>query len=80
MGRVSRNGWIVLESTASADESWCVDFLEDPAGGFGFEHFRSDPEDGGARTAVGGFSGVRHETLAAAIEAATVAIPWFSRT
>ena len=50
-------GWIVLDSIRSIDGHWCVDVFERPAGGFGFEHFRSEPEDVGRWTAVGGFAG-----------------------
>ena len=46
-GHVNRRGWIVLTSIESGDRNLCVDFFEDPDGGFGFEQSRSDPEDGG---------------------------------
>ncbi len=78
-GRINHRGWIVLESINSDDAALCVDFFEDPAGGFGFEHFRSDPEDGGRWTAIGGFSGARYETGLAAAVAAHEAVPWLRR-
>ena len=75
-GRVNHRGWIVLESVGSHDAGHCVDFFEDPDGGFGFEHLRADPEDGGRWTAVGGFSSARYETALAAAAAAGEAVGW----
>lgn len=66
----------MLESIPSADGSLCVDLFEDPAGGFGFEHFRAEPEDGGRWTAIGGFGSSRVATEAEARSAACDAIPW----
>ena len=77
--RTNHRGWIVLESVASPDNLHCVDVFEDPAGGFGFELLRVDPEDGGRWTAVGGFGGSRHERLADAIAAAANSVGWFAR-
>lgn len=57
--QLNHRGWIVMESIGSADGTVCVDFLEDPARGYGFELLRTDPEDGGMRTAVGGLSSSR---------------------
>ena len=74
-GYVNHRGWIVLASIASGDHSLCVDLFEHPDGGFGFEHFRSDPEDG-RWTAVGGFGGARFPTLGEAARAAKNAVPW----
>ena len=48
-GKVNHRGWIVLTSVSSADGAYCVDLFEDPNGGYGFEHFRSEP-----RTTVAG--------------------------
>jgi len=76
MGNVNHRGWIVLESIASDDSQLCVDFFEDPAGGFGFEHFRADPEDRGRWTAVGGFGGRRYTTALLAAQAALGSIGW----
>ena len=78
MSRVNRHGWIVLRSIAAADTNWCVDFFEHPTGGFGFEHFRSDPEDRGGWSVVGGFSATRYETVSTACQAAVAAIGWIS--
>jgi len=55
-GHVNRRGWIVLSSVASSDSSLCVDFFEHPSGGFGYEQFRSDPEDMGGWTPISGYS------------------------
>jgi len=79
MRRVNHRGWIVLESVASADRAFCVDFFEDPAGGFGFEHLRADPEDDGRWTAIGGFGTSRFESSDLAAAAAADAIAWFNR-
>jgi hypothetical protein len=75
-GNVNHRGWIVLESISSDDSQLCVDFFQDPAGGFGFEHFRADPEDRGRWTVVGGFAGSRYPTALAAASAAREAIGW----
>ena len=75
-GGVNHRGWIVLESLASPDNLHCVDMFEDPAGGFGFELLRADPEDGGRWTAVGGFGSVRYKSAEEAAEAADEAVPW----
>jgi len=74
--RVNHRGWIVVESIVSGDCDLCVDFFEGPGGGYGFEHFRADPEDGGRWTAVGGYAARRYATLNAAAEAASRVIPW----
>ena len=56
----------------------CVDFFEDPDGGYGFEHLRADPEDGGRWTAVGNFGGGRYPTAAEATAAAARSVGWLS--
>ena len=73
---VNRRGWIVYASVATRDGSRCVDFFEDPAGGFGFEEFRSDPEDGGAWTAVGGWASMRFRTINEAAARSLDAMAW----
>ncbi len=78
-GRINHRGWIVLTSISSADGSLCVDIFRDPVGGFGFEHFRSDPEDGGQWTAIGGFGGSRFTTRAEAANAAAVSVFWLKQ-
>ncbi|MDH3704681.1 MAG: hypothetical protein OES57_01360 [Acidimicrobiia bacterium] len=78
-GRINHRGWIVIESISSDDSGLCVDFFNDPAGGFGFEHLRADPEDGGRWTAIGGYSGARYETGLAAAAAALEAVHWLGR-
>ena len=76
--RVNHRGWIVLESIPSSDGGLCVDFFEDPAGGFGFEHLRADPEDGGRWTAVGGFGGAIYSSAQLAADAALAGVSWLS--
>ncbi len=54
-----------------------MDVFADPnGGGFGFEEFRSDPEDSGEWSAVGGFSAVRASTIEDAVARAIAAVPW----
>jgi len=76
-GYVNRRGWIVRDSVASDDRQLCVDFFEDPAGGFGFEQFRSDPEDGGW-TPISGFAAARYAGMDEALERALEWIPWLA--
>jgi hypothetical protein len=75
---VNRRGWIVVASVESDDRSLCVDLFEDPDGGFGFEQFRADPEDGGRWTPISGYSAVRCDSLDEAVEQARAAIPWLT--
>lgn len=77
-GRPNHRGWIVQESIPSADGLLCVDFFEDPNGGFGFEHFRADPEDGGRWTAVGTHGGGRYPSVGDAVAAAQDAVAWLT--
>jgi len=74
--RLNHRGWIVLESITSGDGMLCVDFFEDPDGGYGFEHMRADPEDRGRWTAVGGFGAGRFTTPLEAAEAAADSVAW----
>jgi hypothetical protein len=67
-----------LESISSSDGTLCVDFFEDPAGGYGFEHLRADPEDRGRWTAVGNYGGLRYATASEAVDAAEAAIVWLT--
>ena len=75
-GRVNRRGWIVLSSVGSEDSSRCVDFFERPSGGFGYEQFRSDPEDLGGWTPISGYSAVAFESLEKAVEHARSPVGW----
>jgi cell wall assembly regulator SMI1 len=78
-GKVNHRGWIVLTSVSSADGAYCVDLFEDPNGGYGFEHFRSEPEDNGRWTPVGAFGGARFSSAAEAGRAASVAVYWVAQ-
>jgi hypothetical protein len=75
---VNRRGWIVLTSIESDDRSLCVDLFEDPDGGFGFEQFRADPEDGGRWTPISGYAASRYATPAAAADRARALIGWLT--
>jgi hypothetical protein len=76
VGRVNRRGWIVLESIGSTDGNLCVDFFEDPKGGYGFAHFRTDTEDGGAWTTIGGSGTQRFESIDQVIGLAVDQVVW----
>lgn len=78
-GEVNHRGWIVLTSVSSADGAYCVDLFEDPEGGYGFEHFRSEPEDNGRWTPVGAFGGARFSSAAEAGRAASVEVYWVAQ-
>jgi hypothetical protein len=78
-GHINHRGWIVLTSISSGDHSLCVDLFEDPAGGFGFEHFRSDPEDGGRWTAIGGYGASRYGTPSETAQAAKDSVLWLEQ-
>lgn len=75
-GRPNHRGWIVLDSIRSFDGLRCVDLIEHPAGGFGFEHFRAEPEDRGRWTVVGGYSATVFDTPVDALDQAVVSIEW----
>lgn len=79
-GRVNRHGWIVLSSFQSDDPGYCVDFFEDLSGKYGFELFRSDPEDNGAWTSTSLYGGKRFTTSEEAVEAARLRFPWLDRS
>jgi len=67
----------VLVSIPSDDGALCVDVFEDPDRDFGFQQFRSDAEDQGAWTTVGGAErGYDDATIAAA--AAVAQIGWLT--
>lgn len=68
----------MLASVASDDGMRCVDVFEDPTGGFGFESFRADPEDGGRWTAVGGLGAGRYDTARSAVDSAVEGIDWLA--
>lgn len=76
--RLNRRGWYVLISVASDDNAQCVDVFEHPAGGFGFQQFRSDPEDQGRWTPIGGTAQPRYDSAAAAAAAARDQITWLT--
>ena len=76
VGAINHRGWIVLDSIHSLDGQWCVDVFARPAGGFGFEHFRAEPEDAGRWTPVGGFAGRRFDSAVDALDAAVADVAW----
>ncbi len=76
--RLNKRGWYVLVSIPSDDGSQCVDVFEMPAGDFGFQHFRSDPEDQGGWTPIG-TQNDGHVTATAAAAVAVGEIGWLTR-
>ena len=68
--------WTVLVSHQTVEANRCVDIFSRPNGTFGFEEFRSDPEDRGAWTPIAYFSGRDYPTETAAVDAARQAVPW----
>lgn len=71
-----RSRRLVLHSIETEDGGRCVDIFEAPEGGFGFETFRRDREDGGGWYAIGGFDQIRYTTHAEAMAAAQANAPW----
>lgn len=73
---------VVLSSIETPDGGRCVDLFRTPEGGFGFEEFRRDPEDGAGEGRgwypIGYHGGGRHPTEAAAMAAARAAVPWLA--
>ena len=74
--RVNKRGWCVLVSVASADNARCVDVFEHPDGGFGFQQFRSDPEDQGTWTPIGGAAQPDYDSARFAATAARREVTW----
>ena len=68
--------WTVLVSHQTAEANRCVDVFSRPDGTFGFEEFRSDPDDMGAWTPVSYFSVGEYATEPDAVAAARTAVPW----
>jgi len=67
-----------LQSINAPDMERCVDVFVRADGGFGFEEYRRDVEDGRGWFAVGGHDARRFATAEAALEAAQTAIPWLA--
>lgn len=78
MSRRIQPGWVVLASLENAEANRCVDIFRRPDGSFGFEEFRRDVEDRGAWTPVQFFSGLRHDSREAALDAARRAVRWLA--
>jgi hypothetical protein len=68
--------WTVQASYENVDGDRCVDVFIRPDGSFGFEEFRRDPEDMGAWTAIGSFSGRVLSAPSDALAAARGAVTW----
>ncbi len=70
--------WTVLASHQTPEADRCVDLFSRPDGTFGFEEFRTDPEDLGVWTPVTYYSGREYPTAHAALVAARQAVPWLA--
>ncbi|HXY91211.1 MAG TPA: hypothetical protein VEP49_01925 [Acidimicrobiia bacterium] len=70
--------WKVLASPSTPAVDRCVDIFARPDGTFGFEEFRRDPEDMGAWTPVGYYSGREFASEDEARIAARNAVPWLA--
>lgn len=68
--------WSVLNSHQTFDGMHCVDVFSRPNGTFGFETFRRDPEDRGAWTAIGYFSGHEYASVEEVLVAARRNVTW----
>lgn len=68
--------WSILASHQTFEADRCVDIFSRPNGTFGFEEFRRDPEDMGAWTPIGYFSGHEYPTEADALGAAYRIVQW----
>lgn len=69
---------MVLRSIESADGTRCVDLFRRPAGDFGFEEYRRDPEDPRGWAPAAAFGGRVFPTAEDAHDAARVAIAWLA--
>lgn len=76
MTRRLDRSWIVFESIENDEHNRCVDLFLRPEGTYGFEEFSRDPEDGGAWTPVGYFSGASFPSKDAALAEAVRAVAW----
>ena len=54
----------------------CVDIFRRPDGGFGFDEYRRDPEDGRGWFSIGHHGGDRFDNYEAALTAARSRIAW----
>ena len=70
--------WIVLRSIESDEHRLCVDFFEDLERNYGFEQFRSDPEDMGRWTSLSMHSASRWSDLITVYNRAATAVVWLS--
>jgi hypothetical protein len=68
--------WSVRASYENVEGDRCVDVFIRPDGTFGFEEFRRDPEDMGAWTAIGSYSGRVLNSQSDALEAARGTVAW----
>ena len=67
---------MVFASHQTDEANRCVDIFSRPDGTYGFEEFRSDPEDLGAWTPGSYFSGREYPTESDVVAAARTAVSW----
>jgi hypothetical protein len=68
--------WTVFVSVENFDHDRCIDIFSRPDGGYGFEEFRRDIEDGGQWTPVQYYSGVIYRSSTQALDTAERVVPW----
>jgi hypothetical protein len=66
----------VLHSFETPDGAQCVDLFRRPDGGYGFETYRRDIEDGRGWFPTGQFSRTTFATETDALDAARAGVPW----
>ncbi len=70
--------WKVLFSVTSNEGDRCVDVFIRPAGTFGYEEFRRDPEDMGAWTALHYFSLRAFTSESETLASARASVRWLA--
>jgi hypothetical protein len=70
--------WTVFVSVENLEHDRCVDFFSRTDGGYGFEEFRRDVEDGGQWTPVQYYSDVAYVSSAEALDTAERCVAWLS--
>ena len=66
----------VLRSIENSYGDYCIDFFERADGTFGFEEYRSDPEDGATWHSLHRYQGRIFSSEGEALAAAKSCVPW----
>ena len=67
---------LVLNSIETEDGVRCVDIFRRENASFGFEEYRSDPEDSRGWQMIGGYGEQHYETQDQALDGAIACVPW----